>query len=235
MAEASEAARRALRWPLADEPDPTGQLALFDGAPVHEFGTGEFRGLEFLHVNAKSIINEVPASSRMPFRYTINAYRGCSHACVYCQSGDTAILMADGRTKPLRDVRAGDEVCGTERRGSYRRYVTTTVLDHWTTMRSAHRVTLSDGTTLIASGDHRYLSDRGWKHVTGTECDAARRPHLTTANRLLGPGGFVDGPKDDDEYRRGYLCGMVRGNAHLATQYRRPRRDETIHQFWLAL
>jgi len=47
-------------------------------------GVGEYRGLEFLHVNAKKIINPVPASSRMNFRFTINAYRGCSHACQYC-------------------------------------------------------------------------------------------------------------------------------------------------------
>jgi DNA repair photolyase len=40
--------------------------------------------MEFLHVNARTIINEVPAASRMPFRYTINVYRGCSHACTYC-------------------------------------------------------------------------------------------------------------------------------------------------------
>jgi len=46
-------------------------------------GTGEFRGMEFIHVTAKSIINEVPASP-LPFRFTINAYRGCSHACTYC-------------------------------------------------------------------------------------------------------------------------------------------------------
>jgi DNA repair photolyase len=47
-------------------------------------GVGEYRGLEFLHVNARKIINQVPATSRMGFRYTINAYRGCSHACQYC-------------------------------------------------------------------------------------------------------------------------------------------------------
>jgi DNA repair photolyase len=35
-------------------------------------------------VRARSIISEVPAASRMPFRYTINPYRGCSHACTYC-------------------------------------------------------------------------------------------------------------------------------------------------------
>src|SRR3984893_5767370 len=75
-----------LRWRLADEAGPGGQGALFDGDQLVErhVGTGEFRGMEFLHVNARTIINEVPAASRMPFRYTINVYRGCSHACTYC-------------------------------------------------------------------------------------------------------------------------------------------------------
>jgi DNA repair photolyase len=40
--------------------------------------------MEFLHVNAQRIINEVPKGTPVPFRYTINAYRGCSHACIYC-------------------------------------------------------------------------------------------------------------------------------------------------------
>ena len=52
-------------------------------------GRGEYRGLEFLEVESKRIINEVPASSRMPFRWTINAYRGCSHACTYCYARPT--------------------------------------------------------------------------------------------------------------------------------------------------
>lgn len=47
-------------------------------------GVGEFGGLEFLHVRAKKIINEVRGQSTVPFRFTINAYRGCSHACTYC-------------------------------------------------------------------------------------------------------------------------------------------------------
>jgi DNA repair photolyase len=75
-----------LRWRLVDDESAGPQGALFNGDELveHHVGTGEFRGMEFLHVNARSIINEVPASSRMPFRYTINAYRGCSHSCVYC-------------------------------------------------------------------------------------------------------------------------------------------------------
>jgi DNA repair photolyase len=74
----------AFRWRRADEDG--GQGALFSDEELVErhVGIGAYAGLEFLHVNAKRVINEVPAASRMPFRYTINAYRGCSHACVYC-------------------------------------------------------------------------------------------------------------------------------------------------------
>jgi DNA repair photolyase len=70
------------RWRLAD--DDGGQGGLFEEEVERHFGRGEFRGMEFFHVNAKRIINEVPQASRVPFRFTINAYRGCSHACRFC-------------------------------------------------------------------------------------------------------------------------------------------------------
>jgi DNA repair photolyase len=44
----------------------------------------EFPGLTFHEVRSRSALNEVPGDSPMPFRWTINPYRGCSHACVYC-------------------------------------------------------------------------------------------------------------------------------------------------------
>ncbi|WP_370469411.1 radical SAM protein [Egicoccus halophilus] len=44
----------------------------------------EFAGIEFVHVRAKSLLNHVPAAAGMPFAWTINTYRGCSHACTYC-------------------------------------------------------------------------------------------------------------------------------------------------------
>ena len=69
------------RWRLAG--DDGGQATLLAGAERHE-GRGELAGLELLHVQAKTIINRVPDASPVPFRWTINAYRGCSHACVYC-------------------------------------------------------------------------------------------------------------------------------------------------------
>jgi DNA repair photolyase len=74
-----------IRWKLADE---EAQLRLFgdggDAVVERRPGTGRFAGMEFLHVRAKRIINAVPAGARLPFRYTVNAYRGCSHACTYC-------------------------------------------------------------------------------------------------------------------------------------------------------
>lgn len=179
---------QGFRWRLAE--DDGGQPSLFSDEELYDrhIGIGEYRGLEFLHVNAKRIINPVPASSRMGFRYTINAYRGCSHSCAYCTSGDTAVLMADGRTRPIKELAVGDSVIGTVREGRYRRYVATTVVDHWSSVKTAYRTLLDDGTELVSSADHRFLTERGWKHVTGAEQGPEQRPFLTINNRLLGPG-----------------------------------------------
>jgi len=73
----------ALRWALAQEQE-TGALFPDERVAERHVGKGAYAGLEFLHVNARTIINRVPDESVVPFRYTINPYRGCSHACVYC-------------------------------------------------------------------------------------------------------------------------------------------------------
>jgi DNA repair photolyase len=213
-------------------------LPLFDApATVRTFDTPEFRDITFYEVEAKSILNRVPPASRLGFEWTINVYRGCSHACGYCIWGDTPILMADGRTKPLADVRAGDAVYGTVFDGKYRRYAITQVLDHWSTVKPAYRVMLEDGTELIASGDHRFLTaGRGWKHVTGSEHGRNRRPHLTVNNELLGTGQFASQPDHGPDYRRGYLCGMIRGDGYLGSFVdARPARRREVHRFRLAL
>lgn len=145
----------------------------------------------------------------MPFRWTINPYRGCGHACVYCLSGDTPILMVDGRTKPLVNIEVGDQIYGTRRVGAFRRYEPTTVLAHWSTIKPAYRITLQDGTELVAGGDHRFLSDQGWKYVTGSQHGESRRPHLTTGIKLVGSGRFAEPPVVTEEYRAGHLCGMA--------------------------
>ena len=55
-----------------------------DPAVVRTFDAPEALDTRFYEVRAKSALNRVPAASRMPFRWTINPYRGCSHACTYC-------------------------------------------------------------------------------------------------------------------------------------------------------
>ena len=77
----------ALRAGSPDEGSPPAQAApvLFEQRAVtRTFDTPGFRGMTFFEVQARSIINRVPDASRLPFRWTINPYRGCSHSCLYC-------------------------------------------------------------------------------------------------------------------------------------------------------
>jgi DNA repair photolyase len=185
---------------------------------------------------ARSVIS-TNDSPDVPFEKSINPYRGCANACTYCGWGETPVLMADGRTRRLDKLRVGDEIYGTRRVGVYRRFVRSRVLAHWSVIKPAFRTTLEDGTTLVTSGDHRFLSDRGWKFVTGTEQGKSRRPHLTTSNKLMGTGAFAEAVSQDEDYRRGYLCGMIRGDGHIGVQeYLRSNGSAgRLYQFRLAL
>jgi DNA repair photolyase len=208
-----------------------------DGTVVRTFDAPEAMGINFHEVRARSALNRVPGG-RFGFGWTINPYRGCSHACCYCQAGETKILMGDGRTRDLADLRVGDVVYGTVREGRYRRYALTEVLDHWRTTKPSYRITLEDKTVLIASGDHRYLTaQRGWKYVSGAECGRMRRPHLTVNNKLMGTGRFAPPPGDSPEYRRGYLSGLIRGGGHIGSySYKRASGGGgKINSFRLAL
>ncbi|WP_243719689.1 Rv2578c family radical SAM protein [Actinomadura sp. KC06] len=75
-----------MRWDhLRLDGDPGPEPPLIERRAVaRTFDTPEFRGMTFYEVRARTVVNKVPEASRMPFRWTINPYRGCSHACVYC-------------------------------------------------------------------------------------------------------------------------------------------------------
>ncbi|APE08938.1 radical SAM protein [Rhodococcus sp. 2G] len=51
---------------------------------VRSVRTPEFEGVTFYEVLCKSALNRTPEASRLPFRYTVNTFRGCTHACRYC-------------------------------------------------------------------------------------------------------------------------------------------------------
>jgi DNA repair photolyase len=81
----------------ADVAEPGSQPTLF-GRPavMRTFDSPHFAGMTFFEVHAKSILNRVPAASRMPFGWTINPYRGCSHACRYCFARNTHTYLELG-------------------------------------------------------------------------------------------------------------------------------------------
>ena len=78
---------------------------------VHTVQTPEFASLTFHEVLAKSALNQVPGAAHVPFSWTINPYRGCSHACTYCfarrthsyleldTGTDFVVVMAPDRTR----------------------------------------------------------------------------------------------------------------------------------------
>ena len=166
-----------------------------DPATVRRFDAPEALDIRFYEIHAKSAINRVPEASQMPFRWTINPYRGCTHACTYCIWGDTPILMADGSHQPLgnaadrrRDLRhraagqlpalrphagarpLGERQAGVPRgaRGRHR----------------AHRQRRSPLPHASAAGSTSPARSSG----------RDRRPHLTIGSSLLGTGAFAAGP-----------------------------------------
>lgn len=84
-----------MRWEnLTDDRAEHGRApdaALFGAETVttRTLDTPEFRGVTFHEIRARSIVNRVPGASRMPFEWTVNPYRGCTHACVYCFARNT--------------------------------------------------------------------------------------------------------------------------------------------------
>lgn len=76
----------------------TGQAVAVNGSPVDDGAlpglqrlglvksvrVPQFDGMTFHEVLCKSALNKVPNAAALPFRYTVNGYRGCSHACRYC-------------------------------------------------------------------------------------------------------------------------------------------------------
>jgi DNA repair photolyase len=75
-----------VRWDnLTEQTDEQRRLPGYrDEAVVRHFDAPEALDMRFYEIKARSLLNRVPPRSRMPFRWTINPYRGCSHACVYC-------------------------------------------------------------------------------------------------------------------------------------------------------
>jgi DNA repair photolyase len=76
----------SMRWSnLSTDTEERARLPGYrDDAVVRHFEAPGAIKTRFYEVRAKSILNRVPEASQVPFKWTINPYRGCSHACKYC-------------------------------------------------------------------------------------------------------------------------------------------------------
>ncbi len=182
--------------------------------------------------------------------FTLNPYVGCVVGCAYCLEGNTLITMADGTTKPIKDIGIGEAIVGIRRAnhkggGWSHRYTQATILNKIKTLKQAFEIMLENNNRVICSGDHRWLTDRGWKYTIGKMQDYGRRPYLTVNNFIQGVGRAHQTPSETEEYRKGYLAGMIRGDGLLARydysgKYKRRNRkhvqtNDIQHHFRLAL
>lgn len=93
---------------------------------VRSVTTPDFAGVTFHEVLCKSALNHVPGASGMPFDWTINPYRGCSHACSYCFARATHEYLdldagRDFDTQVVVKVNVADVLRRELARGSWRR------------------------------------------------------------------------------------------------------------------
>ena len=93
---------------------------------VRSVTTPEFAGVTFHEVLCKSALNHVPMASAMPFDWTVNPYRGCSHACAYCFARGTHEYLdldagRDFDTQVVVKINVADVLEKELRRGSWQR------------------------------------------------------------------------------------------------------------------
>lgn len=86
----------------------------------------EFSGVTFHEVHARSVLNKVPGSSPVPFGWTVNPYRGCSHACTYCFARKTHTYLdfdagRDFDTQVVVKINAPEVLAAQLRRPSWAR------------------------------------------------------------------------------------------------------------------
>src|SRR5262245_46440951 len=83
-----------------------------DGVDAETLTALSRRPTKYVGERAGGVVSEND-SPDVPFRFSLNPYRGCEHGCSYCMVGETPILMADGTTRPLAQLKVGDAIYGT--------------------------------------------------------------------------------------------------------------------------
>ncbi len=126
------------------------------------------------------------------------------------------IFMKDGTQKLIKDVNIGDEVIGAVREGRYYKYVPTVVLNKFETEQDAYEITTQNGTKVTCGPDDRWKASRGlddgWKYTT----PQIGREYLTNKIGISCASNLEISYPETRDYKIGYLCAVILGDAHLA-------------------
>ena len=180
----------------------------------------------------ENVIKKPKGAAAEYAKHSFSAYKRCTNGCTYCVSPDSLIFMYDGSTRKIDDVNVGDEVYGIEL-GCFNSFVKSVVLAKSEKVSEAYEVVLNNGTKLVCSAEHRWLTKRGWKYTIDESNGQNKRPLLTKNDFLIGLPykEFAQYPITD-EYRKGYLAGIIRGDANFKEYH---YEKSSIYTFRLAL
>jgi DNA repair photolyase len=160
-------------------------------------------------VECRQALNRVAG---MPFKWSLNPYRGCVHGCHYCLTPETPILYADLSWRPIGDVKVGDELVGFDEEpteSGYRYFRPSVVQAVWWSKRATRRIVTDKG-EVNTTADHRWLRNgRAWWVRTRNLRVGSVLRHLS-----------IDQPADvaGEGYRAGYIAGLTAGDGTFRYQ-----------------
>jgi hypothetical protein len=135
------------------------------GSIMGWYNNGTPEGLDEAKLN-----RQLYGTNTVTYMILLAIMEGATHIGVYgvdmavdCLAPETRILTADLRWIPCADVKVGDEIIGfdensTDGDGSTRRWRKTTVKQAATVMNHCYRILFEDGTSIIASENHGWLT-----------------------------------------------------------------------------
>ena len=130
----------------------------------------------------------------------------------YCTVPETRILTADMRHIPAGDITVGMKLVGFDEerpgKGQHRRLQESVVEDVGRIMRPCYRLTLSDGTSITCSSEHRWLVTTAGRR---TEWKMAK--DLVSTDRIF---KVTDVWEHTEDYRTGYLAAAFEGEGHFS-------------------
>jgi len=148
-----------------------------------------------------------------------------------CLDPETPVLTADLEWVPIKRLCPGDEIIAVDEEkveGSHRRVRRATVLSRWSSFKKAYRLTFDDGSSVVCSGDHRWLCRDGarshnykWRKVRERTDYHSMKPG-TQIVQLVQPW------EPDDSREAGYLAGIYDGEGSVSNRTGKSRGTEVF-------